>query len=127
LGCTEAELSILIVDDAQMRAINSEHRGIDRATDVLSFPMREGEFGGVCPEMLGDVVISAETALAISTETGSPLDAVMELLLAHGVLHLLGCDHEAGAEEAERMKERTSEVLTALGRSPKDFEWFFDV
>ena len=109
-----------------MRAINLEYRRIDRPTDVLAFPMIEGEFGEVCPDMLGDVVISAETAQAISTETGSPLDSVMGLLLVHGILHLLGYDHEAGGEEARRMKEKTSEILLVLDHCADAFEWFFD-
>ena len=76
--------------------------------------------------MLGDVAISAETALAISEETGAPFDAVMALLLVHGILHLTGHDHAAGDAEATRMKEKTSSLLRGLGYEPGAFEWFFE-
>ena len=126
MGFTETELSILIVDDEGMRQINWEYRRIDQPTDVLSFPMLEGEFADVCPDMLGDVAISAETALGISEETGAPFDAVMALLLVHGILHLLGHDHLAGGAEAQRMEEKTSSLLRELGYEPGAFDWFFE-
>jgi len=126
LGYTESELSILMVDDFEMARLNREYRGIDHATDVLSFPMLEGEFGEIAPEMLGDVVISAQTARAISEETGAAIESVLDLLLVHGILHLLGLDHEAGPVEAKEMKLKTKELLTVLGHCGEEFEWFFD-
>ncbi len=126
LGYTDAELSISVVDDGEMREINRQYRGQDRPTDVLSFAMLEGEFGDVCPEMLGDIVISAETARAEGIESGASLDSVMDLLLVHGILHLLGFDHEQGSEASRRMKEKTQELLRMLGRDPDRLEWFFD-
>lgn len=126
MGYTEAELSVLIVDDSAMAELNEQYRQVGHATDVLSFSMLEGECGDVCPEMLGDVVISAETAQEISERTGAPRDVVMELLLIHGILHLLGFDHEAGPEEAARMRARTQELLALLGRSDGEFAWFFE-
>jgi len=126
LGYTDSELSVLIVDDSEMARLNREYRGIDNKTDVLSFPMLEGEFGEIVPEMLGDVVISAQTAGTISEETGAALGSVLDLLLIHGILHLLGMDHEAGLAEAKEMKIRTEELLSMLGHSGGEFEWFFD-
>jgi len=126
LGYTEAELSVLIVDDAEMAEINLEHRQIDSTTDVLSFPMLEGEFGEVCPEMIGDVVISAETADSISKQTSLALESVTDLLLIHGILHLLGFDHEKSESGALEMREKTSQLLSELGHSVNDFRWFFD-
>ncbi len=126
LGYTESELSVLIVDDGEMARLNKEYRQIDHTTDVLSFPMLEGEFGDISPEMLGDVVISAETAKAMSEETGSPLEPVLDLLLVHGILHLLGLDHETGPLEAKEMRRKTEEILLMLGHSGAQFEWFFD-
>ena len=102
MGYTESELSILIVDDTEMTGINRQYRQIDHTTDVLSFPMQEGEFGGIAPEMLGDIVISAETAEMMSRERGTALEAVLDLLLVHGILHLVGLDHEAGPVEEKR-------------------------
>jgi len=126
LGCTEAELSVVIVDDEEMTRLNREYRGIDATTDVLSFSMTEGEFGDVCPELLGDVVISAPMARAMSEEHGSSLLSVLDLLLTHGILHLVGHDHERGEEEARLMHAKTLDILKRLGHSAEDFRWFFD-
>ncbi len=126
MGYTESELSVLIVDDGEMARLNQQYRQIAHTTDVLSFPMMEGQFGGIAPEMLGDVVISAQTAKAMSEETGSTFESVLDLLLIHGILHLLGLDHEAGPAEAKKMKLRTKELLSMLGHSGAEFEWFFD-
>lgn len=126
MGYTEAELSIVIVDDSEMTQINLEHRQINRTTDVLSFPMLEGEFGEIYPEMIGDVVISAETAESISRETTLTFEAVVDLLLVHGILHLLGYDHEESEQRAREMRGKTMELLSELGHSSEDFKWFFD-
>lgn len=124
MGYTDAELSIVIVDDEEMAELNREYRHVDAATDVLSFPMHEGDFGDVCPEMLGDIVISAETAFEMSEKCGCTLPEVMDILLVHGILHLAGYDHE-GTEAGERaMREKTLELLKELGRSEKIFEWY---
>ncbi|MDR3570129.1 MAG: rRNA maturation RNase YbeY [Syntrophobacteraceae bacterium] len=126
LGYTKSELSILIVDDAGMAELNLRYRGIDHATDVLSFPMLEGEFGGVASEMLGDVVISAQTARQMSEESGTSLESILDLLLIHGILHLLGLNHEEGLQEARKVKLKTEELLAMLGHGGKEFEWFFE-
>ena len=126
LGYTEAELSILMVDDAEMRSLNLQYRGIDHATDVLSFPMLEGEFAGIASHMLGDVVISAETARAMSEQSGTAFESILDLLLIHGILHLLGLNHEEGPAEARGVKLKTEELLSMLGHSAKEFEWFFE-
>ncbi|MGA3116415.1 MAG: rRNA maturation RNase YbeY [Syntrophobacteraceae bacterium] len=126
LGYTESELSVLIVDDGEMARLNQQYRQIDHTTDVLSFPMLEGEFSDIAPEMLGDVVISVETAKAISEETGTALESVLDLLLVHGILHLLGLDHNVGPAEAREMKLKTEELLEMLGHCGEQFEWFFD-
>lgn len=126
MGYTKSELSILIVDDAGMAELNLRYRGIDHATDVLSFPMLEGEFGGVASEMLGDVVISAQTARQMSEESGTSLESILDLLLIHGILHLLGLNHEEGLQEARKVKLKTEELLAMLGHGGKEFEWFFE-
>jgi len=126
LGYTESELSVLIVDDSEMARLNLQYRQIAHAADVLSFPMLEGEFSGIAPEMLGDVVISAQTAQTMSLETGTEFESVLDLLLIHGILHLLGIDHEAGPAEAKEMKIKTAELLEMLGHGGEEFGWFFD-
>ncbi len=112
MGYTESELSVLIVDDGEMARLNEQYRQIGHTTDVLAFPMLEGEFGEIAPEMLGDIVISAQTAEAMSRETGTALESVLDLLLVHGILHLLGRNHEAGPVEAEEMKMKTAFMMT---------------
>ena len=125
LGYTDdVELSIVLVDDEEMTDLNREYRGVDSTTDVLSFSQAEGEFGDVCPELLGDVVISAPTAQAMSELHGCPLASVLDLLLVHGTLHLTGYDHERGEEEAQGMKEETLRILSGLGHSRSDFDWY---
>lgn len=118
------ELSLLIVNDEEMQRLNREYRHVDAPTDVLSFPMWEGEFGDVCPELLGDVVISTETARMMSDQRGMSLEGIVDLLLAHGILHLVGFDHEKSDEEAETMERKTLELLELLGHRREDFSWY---
>lgn len=104
-----AELSLLLVSDAEMRRLNAEWRGKDRPTDVLAFAQREG--GGATPDgLLGDVVISVDTARRQARTRRHPLGREAERLLVHGVLHLLGYDHERSAREAARMKRKEREL-----------------
>jgi rRNA maturation RNase YbeY len=101
----DAELSIVLVSDAVMRELNRRWRGKDRPTDVLSFSQREG--GGLRPALLlGDVVIAVPTARRQARECGETLAACGDRLLIHGLLHLLGYDHERSAAEARRMQRR---------------------
>jgi rRNA maturation RNase YbeY len=105
LGLPEAELSVLLVSDAVMRRLNREWRGADRSTDVLAFAQREGP-GGAPGGLLGDVVISVDTARRQAAAAGHPLGVEADRLLIHGLLHLLGYDHEHSAAEARRMRRR---------------------
>jgi rRNA maturation RNase YbeY len=105
LGRADAELSLLLVSDAVMRDLNRRFRGRDRPTDVLAFSQIEGP--GVAPlPLLGDVVISVDTARRQAAERRVPLAREGERLLIHGLLHLLGYDHERSAVEARRMRRR---------------------
>ncbi len=124
MGFTDAELSILIVDDEEMAKLNSTYRQKDTSTDVLSFPMLEGEFGDVCEELLGDVVICAPMAKRMSELHGASFEAVTDLLLVHGILHLVGYDHEQGEAEAAEMAHKTMELLEVLGHSEESFDWY---
>ena len=124
LGFTDAELSILIVDDEEMTRLNLQYRQVNGSTDVLSFPMLEGECGDIFPELLGDVVISAPTARGMSRLHHCSLPMVLDLLLVHGILHLLGYDHERSEEEACRMEEKTLELLRMLGHAQEGFDWY---
>jgi probable rRNA maturation factor len=114
-GCPDARLSVLIVDDAAIREINRDWLGKDRPTNVISFAMQEGEGCGVQVGLLGDVVISAETAARDAREAGTPVEHELCFLLLHGTLHLLGYDHERGtAAEARRMEAREQELFTLI-------------
>jgi probable rRNA maturation factor len=115
LGRCDAELSIVLVSDPLMRGLNRRWRGKDRPTDVLSFSQRDGG-GMVLPGLLGDVVISVPTARRQAEECGETLGACGERLLIHGVLHLLGYDHERSAADARRMQRRERELARALER-----------
>ena len=114
-GCPDAELSILIVGDRRIRQINRDYLQRDKATNVISFAQQEGEEVGGATLLLGDVVISAETAARDAAEAGLPLASELYFLLLHGILHLLGYDHErSGAAEAARMEAREEEVFALL-------------
>jgi len=115
LGCPDGELSVVIVNDRQIRIINRDYLQRDKPTNVISFAMQEGEGAGVSPLLLGDVVISAETAARDAAEAGVPFASELYFLLLHGILHLLGYDHERGSTaEAERMEGREREVFAQL-------------
>ncbi len=118
LGCNHHEISIVIMDDLQIKALNHSFRSIDRPTNVLSFPMQEGEFSDITPGLLGDVVISAQTAAREARETGITLDERMSQLLIHGILHLVGFDHETGEIEADAMETKSCELLRQVEPNP---------
>ena len=116
-GVGDAELSIVVTDDAQIRSLNQEFAGEDHATDVLSFSLEEGEAFARPPESvrgLGEVVISYETARRQAEEHSLAAEEELAHLLVHGVLHLLGYDH-AEAEEEREMRTRERKVLGELG------------
>ena len=108
LGLKGRELSVLLVDDSEIRELNRKYLGRDRPTNVLAFPME-----GPQPFPLGDVVISTETAEREACERGVSLEEEMALLLAHGVLHLIGYDHEGDKEEA-LMRVKEEEILRVI-------------
>ena len=112
-------IGIHLVGDNAIRALNSGHRGIDVATDVLSFPLIDPDGADfVVPPgeatNLGDVVISHPRAVEQAAEFGHSTDREIGYLVAHGVLHVLGYDHEAEADRA-RMRQREEEALRPLG------------
>lgn len=111
-----SELSVALVHDDEMHRLNRDYRGKDRTTDVLAFALREGEGTSVQePGLLGDVVISVPTAARQAEERGHALDRELAELLAHGILHLLGYDHERSPAEARRMFRKQRRVLGVIG------------
>jgi len=105
LGFPGGELAVLLCDDARIRELNRQHRGKDRATDVLSFSQIEGDPvpNAGRPTHLGDVVISLETAARQADQRRVPLRDEAARLLIHGTLHLLGHDHVHGGRQAAKM------------------------
>ena len=121
LGLAGAELSVSLVDDEEMRALNRRYRRRDRPTNVLSFPLSEGDVRPPgAPRALGDVVVSTETLLREAGEPGWAGFTQGELLyfhLVHGLTHLLGYDHERGPAEAARQEAETSRLWGLIRHS----------
>jgi probable rRNA maturation factor len=103
------------VGDRSIRIINREYLAKDRPTNVISFSLQEGECGGVNPHVLGDVIISADTAAREAEEGGEPFFARLSYLLLHGILHLRGYDHErSGEAEAQKMLKKERQLFRIL-------------
>ncbi len=120
LDLSHAELSVAFVGNDRMRRLNARYRGIDRATDVLSFPLSDGAppagqtSSFPCPLPLGDIIICVPTASAQAREYGATFREELLRLLVHGLLHLAGYDHEINAYRKKKMREKEKELLEAL-------------
>ena len=117
IGRPEAELSVVLVDDETIRSLNRDYRHRDTPTDVLSFAMAEGEFGAIDPNMLGDVVISVPTAQRQAQSRKHSLVDEVTFLLAHGLLHLTGYDHQTDEQEAVMNAETQRLVEASVQRA----------
>lgn len=137
LGLKDAELSLLLVDDSRMKRLNHKYRGIDRTTDVLSFPqiqnkMQDTRFriqdkknrasyivhhASLTSLVLGDVVINLQAVKRQAPEHGLSFNEELRWLLVHGVLHLIGYDHERTRYAERKMRTKERELLGYLGRS----------
>ena len=106
-------MAVLLTDDAEMHALNQQWRGIDKPTDVLSFPSESPEIPGQ-PQYLGDVAVGYETALRDAEAMQRPFEGHISHLLVHGFLHLLGYDHIEAAD-ATIMEPLEAEILAGLG------------
>lgn len=109
-----AEVSVSVVTDESIHELNREARGVDRPTDVLSFPVFDEDFG-VGRAVLGDIVISYETALRQAEEYGHSIEREIAFLTVHSMLHLLGYDHETSEQEEKEMFARQEDILTVIG------------
>jgi len=118
------EVSVLITDDKRIKELNREHRGVNSATDVLSFPMNElspGDYRelklskGDNYILLGDIVISAERAAAQAKEYGNTIARETAYLTVHSTLHLLGYDHTDEGEKKKLMRAKEKEIMSRLG------------
>ncbi len=104
-----------MVTDNYIRELNRKYRGVEEATDVLAFPMQEGEFSGLHPQLLGDVVISVERAEEQAEEFKHRLEEELSLLTIHGILHLLGYD-DSTVRGRKRMRDKENEILKEVIR-----------
>lgn len=116
----DCELSVTFTDNEGIHVLNREYRGVDRPTDVLSFPQFDFFGGETLPEgdetvSLGDIVLSLERAEAQAREFGHSFSRETAFLTVHSVLHLLGYDHERGEAEDAEMRARQREIMAALG------------
>lgn len=121
LDLDAAELSIALTDDEEIHELNRVFRRRDKPTDVLAFAMREGVATGERPkeahEMLGDVVVSVETARRQAARRGRTLEAEVRVLLAHGLLHLVGYDHET--KKKARVMGAKTRLLCRAAATPR--------
>ena len=112
LGCQNTEVSILLTKDKDIRLLNKEFRSIDQPTDVLSFPQNQDEDPSIPGEkVLGDIAVSVDTAKIQANKHGLILKEEIVLLLIHGILHLLGYDHEVSEQEEKKMRSKTRELF----------------
>ena len=109
-----ADVSIVLTDDAQLHALNRDYLGVDAPTDVLSFPADDQVDPESGAPYLGDILVSVQRAAQQASAAGHPVEAEVQLLVVHGILHLLGHDH-AEPDEKARMWQAQGEILAELG------------
>ncbi len=115
LNCDDRTIALLLVDDNEIQKLNNAYLNRNKPTNVLSFAMTEGEFGNINPQILGDIVISVQTAYRDALIGRIDLMDEIEFLMIHGLLHLLGHDHEnTSAENAEEMIRYEKELFYLL-------------
>lgn len=116
LGFDDVELSILFVDDAAIQKLNRHYLGRNHPTNVIAFPMREGEFALLSPHLLGDIVVSVETAYRQAKAFSLTRSEALIFLMIHGILHLAGYDHEGSKSGAREMASKERELLGMVRR-----------
>ena len=114
MGFHDRELSILFTDDAHIAELNSRYHRRKGPTNVLAFPMGDREISKIDVMMLGDIVISVDTAMRESHEFNVPLEERIDHLLIHGILHLAGYDHEKSHVEMKRMEEEEKRLMDVI-------------
>lgn len=117
LQLDSVELSVVLTDDKTIHRLNKDYRDKDKPTDVLAFAMREGDFAELAGPSLGDVVVSVPTARKQAEERRVSVLSEVTMLTAHGLLHLLGWDHDTPAKD-RRMRAETERLCRAAGEAP---------
>jgi probable rRNA maturation factor len=115
LDCADKEISLSFVDDEKIKQLNKHYLGKDTATNVLSFSLLEGEYGNINPQILGDIIVSVETAQRDALYGKLTIDQEIDFLIIHGILHLLGYNHEnTTAKETKKMRQKEKELFNAI-------------
>jgi probable rRNA maturation factor len=115
LDCADKEISLSFVDDQNIKQLNKQYLGKDKATNVLSFSLLEGEYGNINPQILGDIIISVETSQRDALYGKLTIDQEIDFLIIHGILHLLGYNHENTTEkETKKMRQKEKELFNAI-------------
>jgi probable rRNA maturation factor len=115
LDCADKELSLCFVDDEIIKQLNKQYLGKDKTTNVLSFSLREDEYGDINPQILGDIVISVETAKKDALESGLSIAQEIDFLIIHGLLHLLGYNHENTiTKEINKMRQKEKYLFNII-------------
>ncbi len=115
LDCADKEISLSFVNDKIIQDLNNQYRNKNKPTDVLSFCLQEGDFGDINPDILGDIVISVDTAKTNALKGNISFDQEINFLIIHGLLHLLGYDHEnTTPDEARKMRKKEKELFVFL-------------
>ena len=113
MGVEEYQLSILILSDDDILDLNKQYFDREAPTDVIAFPMQKGDFSHINPDLLGDVVISAQRAKEQAEELGHSTAEEIDILIVHGILHLLGFEDDT-KEKREKMARKTEELLEGI-------------
>jgi len=115
LDCADKEISLSFVDDEKIKKLNKEYLGKDKPTNVISFSLREGEYSDINPQIMGDIIISVETAQRDALWGNLTVSQEIDFLIIHGILHLLGYNHEnTTREETNKMRKKEKDLFTAV-------------
>ena len=115
LDCADKEISLSFVDDENIKQLNKQYLGKDKATNVISFSLREGEYSNINPQILGDIIISVETAQRDAIKENLTVTQELEFLIIHGILHLLGYNHEnTTKKETNKMQQKEKDLFNAI-------------
>ena len=119
MDCPDGELSLLILDNPQITELNQKYLNRKGPANVIAFPMREGGYPEIAPQLLGDVVISVEKASEEGKNFGISMEERFLQLMVHGILHLFGYDHEKSDKEELIMEQKSEELMKLLGTRTK--------
>jgi metalloprotein, YbeY/UPF0054 family len=115
LDCADKEISLSFVDDENIKQLNKQYLGRDKATNVISFSLQEGEYSDINPQIMGDIIVSVETAQRDAIKGNLTVTQELEFLIIHGILHLLGYNHENTIKkETNKMRQKEKELFNAI-------------